>query len=318
MKLPILMYHYVRPNGMRVSERHHVLDLELFDQQLDVLAQKFNFVLGNDLLAVGDDTSALENKIWLTFDDGYRDCIDYVLPSLLKREATATIFIPTEAIFERKLLDVTKIHLLLSTVENVGDIISASRQYYSYNSFESIVGRSFDQLYKEYGVPNIYNDSDNHFVKNLFQKLSPISVRKQFLDHVFKLFVSRSESSWVDELYMSPDDVLYLAENGIEFGTHGHSHEWLANLPTEDQVTELTKSFQFLDTVTDSRNNRLIAYPFGSYSETTLEIARSLGVKIGVVHRGARFAELDCSAEHLELDRIDIMLFEEFINGEFG
>ena len=301
-----------------MSERHNVLDLDLFDQQLDLMAEKFDFVLGNDLLALDKDGAALENKIWLTFDDGYHDCVDYVLPSLLKRKATATIFIPTEAIFERKLLDVTKIHLLLSTVENVGDIISASRQYYSDVSFESIVGRSFDQLYKEYGVPNIYNDSDNHFVKNLFQKLSPISVRKQFLDHVFKLFVSRSESSWVDELYMSPDDVSYLAENGIEFGTHGHSHEWLANLPPVDQGTELTKSFQFLDTVTDSRNNRLIAYPFGSYSETTLEIARSLGVKIGVVHRGARFAEIDAKAlDQLELDRIDIMLFDKFINGEF-
>jgi peptidoglycan/xylan/chitin deacetylase (PgdA/CDA1 family) len=318
MKLPILMYHYVRPNSARMSERHHVLDLGLFEQQLDVMAQKFEFILGNDLLAVGDDTSALENNIWLTFDDGYRDCIDYVLPSLLKRKATATIFIPTEAIFERKLLDVTKIHLLLSTVENVGDIISASRQYYSDVNFESVVGKSFDQLYKEYGVPNVYNDSDNHFVKNLFQKLSPISVRKQFLDHVFKLFVSRSESSWVDEIYMSPDDVSYLAENGIEFGTHGHSHEWLANLPTEDQVFELTKSFQFLDTVTDSRTNRLIAYPFGSYSETTLNIARSLGVQIGVVHRGAKLAQLEFDLSgHLELDRIDIMFFDQFMSMDF-
>ena len=311
------MYHYVRPNGMRISERHHVLDLNLFDQQLEVMAQKYTFVLGNDLLTVGDDSSSLENKIWLTFDDGYRDCVDYVLPSLLKRKATATIFIPTEAIFERKLLDVTKIHLLLSSTESVGDIISTSRQCYSDANFENVVGKSFDQLYEEYGVPNIYNDSDNHFIKNLFQKLAPISVRKQFLDSIFKFFVSRSESSWVDELYMTPDDVSYLAENGIEFGTHGHSHEWLANLPAEDQDTELTKSFQFLDTVTDSRTNRLIAYPFGSYSEMTLNIARSLGVKIGVVHRGARFAELDSSAEHLELDRIDIMFFDKFINGEF-
>jgi len=302
---------------MRLSESHHVLDLNLFDQQLEVMAQKYTFVLGNDLLTAGDDSSALENKIWLTFDDGYRDCVDYVLPSLLKRKATSTIFIPTEAIFERKLLDVTKIHLLLSSTESVGDIISASRKCYSDANFENVVGKSFDQLYEEYGVPNIYNDSDNHFIKNLFQKLAPIEVRKQFLDHIFKFFVSRSESSWVDELYMSPDDVSYLAENGIEFGTHGHSHEWLANLSAEDQATELSKSFQFLDTVTDSRTNRLIAYPFGSYSETTLNIARSLGVKIGVVHRGARFAELDSSAEHLELDRIDIMFFDKFINGEF-
>ena len=319
VRLPILMYHYVRPNSKRMSERHHILSLDLFDQQLDLMAKKYDFILGSDLLALDKDNAALENKIWLTFDDGYRDCIDYVMQKKKKKGATATVFIPTEAIFERKLLDVTKIHLLLSSSKSVGEIISASRQYYLDANFESDVGESFDQLYTRYGFPNVYNDSDNHFVKNLFQKLSPIWVRKQFLDHIYRLFVQRSESSWADELYMSPDDVSYLSENGIEFGTHGHSHEWLANLPDEDQANELTKSFQFLDTVTDSRTNRLIAYPFGSYSETTLEIARSLGVKIGVVHRGARFAELNSDAtEHLELDRIDIMFFDKFMNGEFN
>ncbi|CAB4664482.1 unannotated protein [freshwater metagenome] len=318
MRLPILMYHYVRPNGMRMSMRHHVLDLDLFNQQLDVMAQKFEFTLGNQLLNAGGDGSVMENRIWLTFDDGYRDCIDYVLPSLLKRNATATVFVPTEAIFERKLLDVTKIHLLLSSTQSISDIISVSRQYYSDANLESVVGESFDQLYEKFGIPNVYNDSNNHFIKNLFQKLSPISVRKQFLNQVFEFFVKRSESSWVDELYMSPDDVAYLSAAGIEFGTHGHSHEWLANLPAEDQVSELTKSFKFLDTVTDSRTNRLIAYPFGSYSETTLNIARGLGVQIGVVHRGAKLAQLEFDlSEHLELDRIDIMFFDQFMNREF-
>ena len=319
VRLPILMYHYVRPLSKRMSERHHVLDLELFDQQLDVMTKKYQCVLGNDLLALKNDGAAQETQIWLTFDDGYRDCIDYVLPSLLKRKAIATIFVPTEAIFERKLLDVTKIHLLLSSDQSIREIISASKQYYIDANFKDVVGESFDQLYKKYGVPNVYNDSDNHFVKNLFQRLTPMSIRKPFLDRIFQLFVKRSESSWVDELYMSPDDVSHLADNGIEFGTHGHSHEWLANLTAEGQVSELTKSFQLLDTVTDARTNRLIAYPFGSYSETTLNIARSLGVQVGVVHRGAKLAQLEFDkSEHLELDRIDVMFFDKFINGEFN
>ena len=135
MKLPILMYHYVRPKSKRISESHNVLDLDLFDQQLDLMAKKFDFVLGNDLLALGKGGAELENKIWLTFDDGYRDCIDYVLPSLLKKRATATVFIPTEAIFERKLLDVTKIHLLIASGNSVGEIISTSRQFYLDNNF---------------------------------------------------------------------------------------------------------------------------------------------------------------------------------------
>ena len=54
------MYHYVRPNSKRMSERHNVLDLDLFDQQLDLMAEKFEFVLGNDLLALDKDGAALK------------------------------------------------------------------------------------------------------------------------------------------------------------------------------------------------------------------------------------------------------------------
>ena len=52
VRLPILMYHYVRPNSKRMSERHHILSLDLFDQQLDLMAKKYDFILGNDLLAL--------------------------------------------------------------------------------------------------------------------------------------------------------------------------------------------------------------------------------------------------------------------------
>ena len=312
------MYHYVRPLSKRISIRHNVLDLGLFDQQLEVLAAKYRFVLGNDLLSHDGSDFFDKSNIWLTFDDGYRDCVEYVLPALLKRGATGTVFVPTGAIFERKLLDVTKIHLLLSSVENVSEIISATKQYYLDADIESVIGETFDELYKKFAYVNAYNDADNHFVKNLFQKLAPIDIRKSLLDEVFSQFVERSESSWVDELYMSPDDVSYLVDNGIEIGTHGHTHEWLANLSAEDQVSELTKSIKILDSVTKSNKTRLIGYPFGSYSEVTLNILRNLGIKLGVVHRGARLAYVEPgAADHLELDRIDIMFFDKFINGEF-
>ena len=241
-----------------------------------------------------------------------------MLPALLKRGATGTVFVPTGAIFERKLLDVTKIHLLLSSVENVSEIISATKQYYLDADIESVIGETFDELYKKFAYVNAYNDADNHFVKNLFQKLAPINIRKSLLDEIFGQFVERSESSWVDELYMSPDDVSHLVENGIEIGTHGHTHEWLANLSAEDQVSELTKSIKILDSVTKSNKTRLIGYPFGSYSEVTLNILRNLGIKLGVVHRGAKLAYVEPgAADLLELDRIDIMFFDKFINGEF-
>ncbi|CAB4664468.1 unannotated protein [freshwater metagenome] len=318
MKLPILMYHYVRPNGMRLSERHHVLDLDLFEQQLDVMAQKFEFILGNDLLAVGDDTSALENSIWLTFDDGYRDCIDYVLPSLLKRKARGTFYIPTEAIFERKLLDVNKIHILLSSSFTPKEIVKIAGELYSEMGLESISKITFDELFRNHGIANLWNDAETEFIKKLFQKLLPTEIRKKYLASVFSQVTARSESSWVDEFYLTPDDVQTLVENGMEIGSHGHSHEWLAEMTADRQLEELSKSFAHLDNAISDGKSHSMCCPFGSYNDDTLSILRSLEVRVGVLNRIETYASFDASApDLLELDRIDIMFFDKFINGEF-
>ena len=312
------MYHYVRPLSKRMSERHNVLDLELFDQQLDVMTKKYQFVLGDDLLALKNDGAAREKQIWLTFDDGYRDCIDYVLPSLLKRKATGTFYIPTEAIFERKLLDVNKIHILLSGRATPKEIVKLAGQYFSEMGLQDILELSFDELFARYGVANLWNDSETEFIKKLFQKLIPTDIRKKFLADVFNQLVERSESSWVDEFYLTPDDVRTLIESGMEVGSHGHSHEWLAEMTIDGQREELMKSFALLDNAVNNGKARSMCCPFGSYNDDTLTILRSLKVRIGVLNRIETYAQFEPgAADLLELDRIDIMFFDKFINGEF-
>ncbi|MCX6535709.1 MAG: polysaccharide deacetylase family protein [Actinobacteria bacterium] len=318
MKLPILMYHYVRPNSERMSERHNVLDFDLFGKQLDVMASKYEFILSNDLLNLDDDGSALKNKIWLTFDDGYRDCIDYVLPSLLKRKATGTFYIPTQAIFERKLLDVNKIHILLSGLVTPKEIVKLADQYFSEAGLEEILNITFNDLFAKFGVANLWNDRETEFIKKLFQKIIPTDIRKKYLASVFDQLVERSESSWVDELYLSPDDVQILVENGMEIGSHGHSHEWLAEMRIDDQRDELTKSFSHLDSAINDGKARSMCCPFGSYNDDTLTLLRNLNVKTGVLNRIETYARFEPGAtDLLELDRIDIMFFDKFINGEF-
>ena len=318
VRLPILMYHYVRPLSKRMSDRHHVLDLELFDQQLDVMTKKYQFVLGDDLLGLKNDGAARENQIWLTFDDGYRDCIDYVLPSLLKRKATGTFYIPTEAIFERKLLDVNKIHILLSADVTPKEIVKISGQYFSEMGLDAILEVSFHELFTKYGVANLWNDSETEFIKKLFQKLIPTDIRKKYLAKVFNQIVKRSESSWVDEFYLSPDDVQTLVECGMEIGSHGHSHEWLAEMTKDGQRDELTKSFAYLDNAVKDGKSRSMCCPFGSYNDDTLNILRSLDVQTAVLNRQQKYARFEVgAADLLELDRIDIMFFDKFMNGEF-
>lgn len=319
MNLPILMYHYVRPNSKRMSERHHVLDLDLFGLQLDLLTQKYDFVLSNDLLALDKDGAVLEDKIWLTFDDGYRDCIEYVLPSLLQVGAKATFYIPTEAIFERKLLDVNKIHILLSSPQTPAQIVNICSEIFNELHFSRVVNESFDDLYRRFGIANLWNDAETEFLKKLFQKILPADLRKQLLADVFAQVVSRSESSWVDEFYLSPDDVRRLHECGMEVGSHGHSHAWLEDLSADEQRADIEESFRLLELELGTLRNRSMCYPFGSHNEITSKILRDLDVYTAVVNNGNKVAKIADSVEcHLELDRIDVMFFDQFIRGEFA
>ena len=318
MKLPILMYHYVRPVKKRLSARHNFLDLTLFNQQLEQIDAKYVFVVSNDVANAEQNAITEKNYVWLTFDDGYRDCIDYVLPTLLQIGAKATFYVPTEAIFERKLLDVNKIHILLSSSVTPKQIVKICEEIYGELLIRDAIGVSFSDLFSKYGVANLWNDSETEFIKKLFQKVLPVGIRKNLLSRVFKSLIERSESSWVDEFYLSPDDVRILVENGMEVGSHGHSHEWLGGLSSDQQKLDISKSFSILEKELIAQQIKTMCYPFGSYNTATLRILSELGVRTAVVNRGNKQATFEVATETcLELDRIDIMFFDKFINGDF-
>ena len=95
--------------------------------------------------------------------------------------------------------------------------------------------------------------------KKLFQKLLPAKLRKQLLERVFNQLVDRSESSWVDEFYMTPDDLQRLVDNGMEVGSHAHSHEWLGEMSTDAQEDEITRSFELLSSINNSSEFKTIS-----------------------------------------------------------
>ncbi len=286
--------------------------------QLEVMQKKFSFITSEKVLDLNGAGVTEKNTIWLTFDDGYKDCIDYVLPGLLSVDARATFYVPTEAIFERKLLDVNKIHILLSSPKTPSQIVNISSEVFNELDCGSHVNESFHDLFLKFGVANLWNDAETEFLKKLLQKVLPANLRKELLAKVFVQVVSRSESSWVDEFYLSPDDVRRLHECGMEVGSHGHSHVWLEDLSADDQRADIEESFRLLELELGTLRNKTMCYPFGSHNEITSEILRDLDVYTAVVNSGNKIAKISDSVErHLELDRIDVMFFDQFIRGEF-
>lgn len=319
MEVPILMYHYVRPKHKRLSNRHNVLDLDKFCTQLEFICETFNVVVGQELTEANLEFIEKPDCIWLTFDDGYQDCITYVLPELLKVGARATFYIPTEAIFGRKLLDVNKIHILLSGTKTPKELVRICADVFNDLNIGGLINSTFEDMFRQFGIANTWNDAETEFLKKIFQKVLPTDLRKQLLDTVFAQLVVRSESDWVDELYLSPDDVVRLNNCGMEIGSHGHSHDWLENLNRAQQISNLEESFRLIESQVGNMGYRTMSYPYGSYNSETLRILSNLSVNSAVVFNENKPALIDQSiGKHLELDRIDIMFFDQFIRDEYA
>ena len=124
------MYHYVRPIIGSEYPGIKGLEIQQFKRQLDFLEENFSIISSEEVVnAVLKDKKLLTNACWLTFDDGYKDHLKYVLPELLKRNLSGAFFPPRVAIIENKILDVNSIHHILSCATNKQILVKKLNEY---------------------------------------------------------------------------------------------------------------------------------------------------------------------------------------------
>lgn len=94
MRVPILMYHQVMPDPPDGFRKYCVVP-RAFDAQMRWLARmRYTTVSLDAVLAAHQGRSRLPNRpVVITFDDGFRDCVESVVPILGKYHLTATFFL---------------------------------------------------------------------------------------------------------------------------------------------------------------------------------------------------------------------------------
>ena len=92
--VPILMYHEITPRPLPGFRKYSVTP-EAFTTQMDwLLRLGYTTVSLDTLLASRSLNAELPSKsVVITFDDGFRDCVRYAPPILLRRGFTATFFL---------------------------------------------------------------------------------------------------------------------------------------------------------------------------------------------------------------------------------
>lgn len=273
-----IMYHYVRPDFNEYPNFKH-LNIELFKKQLDYFEKYKNFIKKEDFLEAIESNKLIDG-VYLTFDDGFKDHIDYVLPELDKRGLWGSFYIPTKHYKNSKLLGVHRVHYLIGKYDSkklmkeVLDLIDNSML-----DEEKI--KEFDQeIYK--GQEGKQSD---YMFKRLFNYYIAYKYRDKVLDILMKKYFNENELH--DSLYMTKKEILQIETSGSIIGSHTLSHKVLSRLDYKTQYKEIKDSFIWLEEEAGCQLSiRSFCYPYGersSYNLDTIKILSKLNVHHAVV-----------------------------------
>ena len=295
------MYHYVRPIKNSQYPGIKGLELEGFKRQLDYLSDRYSLITAEELIAYSLGREDLPiNACYLTFDDGYKDHIEYVMPELLARNIQGSFFPPAYAIEKREMLDVNAIHFILaSTLDTEGLVIELNQACLELGLTRS----DLDSLQKFMATKSRYDPSEIIYIKRLLQHALPKDIRSIIIADLFKKYVGKSQVEFSEELYMSLTDIKDLINNGMYVGSHGCTHAWLNKESRSGQLKEISRSLKFLNKVGARTKDWIMCYPYGGYNDETLSILKSNNCSIGLTTE-AGLASLNRS-KMLELSRFD-------------
>jgi|CXWL01.1.fsa_nt_gi peptidoglycan/xylan/chitin deacetylase (PgdA/CDA1 family) len=124
MKIPILVYHIVRPSYPTDSKGVRALAQtpEVFDAQMQYLADAGYHVISFTALEKYylEDAPLPTRPIVISFDDGWSDQFKYAFPILQKHHYTATFFVFTNPIGRRGFLSWDNLQTLVAAGMTIG------------------------------------------------------------------------------------------------------------------------------------------------------------------------------------------------------
>ena len=311
-EVTVVMYHYVR--DLKNSRYPNIkgLDIEKFKKQIKFFKENYNFVRIEDLIEYyknPKEKELPEKAILLTFDDGYKDHYNYVLPVLLENNIQGSFYIPTKCFQDKKVLDVNKIHFILeSCIGKEEKILKEIEEYLEMNR-DSRISLSYNDYFKEYAVDSRFDKKEVIFIKRMLQVVLPEDYREKLVDILFKKYVCTigdkiiSERAFWEELYLTPEQIRMMEKLGMHIGFHSHNHVWLNSLSKEEQEFQIKSSINYFKEIGVKTEKMTLSYPYGGYNEESVELIKKYEIPLAFTTKVA-IADLD-KDEDYALPRLD-------------
>lgn len=253
----ILIYHGVVSNANKKINSRFITAQE-FEKQLIYFKNHFHLLSLSDYFKGAKDKNKL--SLCLTFDDGYLNNLNEVLPLLKKHQIPATFFITTIRVTEYSYLwaDMLDLHW--------------------YTGPNSIVFNKLRYRKKRNGYW-----SEKGSLKALL-KSSDWNLKKSFCDFVLanNQFINEKQLFPYFQL-MNEEEIQQLSSSPwVTIGSHGLYHNCMAEVPINEAKTALEKSKRYLERLTN-REIKYFAYPDGSYNAELIQLAKDVGYSKQVV-----------------------------------
>ncbi len=261
------------------------IDGARLESWLRTLGKRFPLVSVQDgvqRLGAGNSRS----MVALSMDDGYRDNLTSLLPILNRVGASATVYLESRPLLERKVSWSHKYFWLLS--EGGYDADRLARQYLA-EATDADVAEKLRRVLEEEG-------DMAYLVKRVFKYESPAEERDAVMDRLF-VGAGGDERALCERIYMDAADVLELASAGVELGGHTARHEVQSTLDAEGQHRDVHEGRDGLAQVLGHHLGKTFAYPFGrhwDWDEHTIAAVQGAGFEAAVTtHAGTNLAGED-------------------------
>jgi len=274
-RITILTLHGVaeRSSDQRWAPLRQQLAPQQLDACLSVLSKYYSFISLADAIEVltGSKPSP-PNGLVITLDDGYRNSITHALPVLRRHGAPATVFLSTGHTSDQSPFWFDRLDFALQRVP------ASRRSIALFGEAVEIDPSSEEALRESYGrlrcLVKSKSSCDLLFHKEMNRIATELETESgDSLEHFIRTDDWASPMTW--------KDVNLALSSGLTIGSHAVGHFRLGLLPGPEVRKQLADSKLEIESRT-GRPCFALAYPDGSFTNETIEIARECGYTCAV------------------------------------
>lgn len=303
MLLNIITYHYIKDLSLKKNKNFKALDIKIFKKQIFFLKKKYNVLSPEEVhFNFANNKKFKKKDVWLTFDDGYKDHFNNVLPILEKHKLKGSFYPTVVGSKCKKLLDINKIHLILKETKDYDFVINFIKTQYKLE--KSNKGDSFENLLLKINTKIPYDNKKTIIIKSLLQSLLDSKLRTKICDKLLIKIYKKKLNKVSSNFYMNLKEIKQLYNMGHEIGLHGYNHYPLNILNKIEKKQEIVNSYNYWKSNNLIKKNWSFCYPFGIHDTESIEILKKIKCNIAITTDKSKLI-LKPSFKKLAVSRID-------------